>query len=163
MSWGDPVTAAYIGAVCTIVAPIIVLFIDRRLSKSIVVVTGNGVRQNALVKHTWIGTYVNETGVDATNKTPVNISFNFRVKRRRIEGEAEYVYKGLSTKIILEGGFASDQVLLLTYRNKQSEKIHVGTLVGHLNADLDELKGVLAGYGRSPDGIFTAGIELKRN
>ena len=64
-------------------------------------------------------------------------------------------------KIIFEGGFHSDKLLKLEYRNAESHKLHFGTIMLEMNGDGDILKGGLVVYGRDPDRIYFGEVLLK--
>lgn len=114
-----------------------------------------------IVGKLWVGNHKYQTGVLADKKgksIPMEMSLNH--KRKKITGTARYEIDGKKTELVLSGGFYSDALLRLEYTNSQKYQLHFGFFLLKLNAEANKLEGAIVGYGRNPDRIFTAIIEL---
>lgn len=145
-----------IPALATVFSPIITLIVkniwDNKNVQSI-----SSARKKA-INRTWYGLiqyYVNNR---KTESVPIQIFLES--KRKIVSGHALYDSSDGETKLLLRGGFKSDSLLKLDYRNLYEHKLHFGVFILELNANSDSMKGAIIGHGRDPDGIFTATLEL---
>lgn len=143
----------------TIIAPILGGYVkalwDNRKYKTLA-----STRKEAVSK-VWIGEHKYQTGVlEPRKEKPIQITLSLKNKGKRVTGTAHYQKNHTETKLFLSGGFFSDSLLRLKYTNSQKHQLHFGYFLLELNAEANKLEGAIIGYGRSPDRVFTATIEL---
>lgn len=140
-----------LGVAGTVSAPLIALKYSERRKYSAISKT----RISHLAEHSWSGYFVLD------NKKKQNAEFIFNVKGRSVQGSATYEPSSGKTKIVFEGGFQTDNILKLEYRNSHQHKLHFGTMILEINGDSNVLKGGLVVYGRDPDRVYFGRIVLE--
>lgn len=98
---------------------------------------------------------------DNQRKKAKPIQFFLEAKDNIVSGHAIYHVSQGETKLLLKGGFCSDSIIKLDYKNSYEHKLHFGVFLLELNANSDSMSGAGIGYGRNPDEIFTSYIELQ--
>jgi len=152
----DPtLLAGMLGATGTIVAPIIAWHLANRSEQKRYARTSTA-RTERLANSSRKGQY------HLAGETPTEICVVFTVKKRIVTGKATYIHdKRGKTEIVLEGGFISDNLLKLDYRNLHSHKLHFGCMILEMDGDAHRLEGGLIAYGRDPDKVYNGEIALK--
>lgn len=154
ISW-DTVTLALVTIITAIPAACLKVLWDKRKYKTLA-----STREEA-VSTVWTGEHSYQTGVFASRmKNPIPIKLSLKNNGRRVTGTAHYKKNDTETKLLLSGGFFNDKLLRLEYTNSQKHQLHFGFFLLELNGEGNKLEGAIIGYGRSPDKIFTATIEL---
>lgn len=112
------------------------------------------------ISRTWDGSFIHDPNTKENKAVPVQFSLSSQGKI--VKGTARYNDSTLGeTEVMLRGGFYSDSLLKLDFRNSHEHKLHFGVMILQLNANSDQLEGSLVSYGRDPDGIFTSQIDLR--
>lgn len=154
----DPtLLAGVLGATGTLVAPIIAWhFANRSEQKQKRYTQISTDRTERLSNSNWKGQY------HLVGEAPTEISVVFTVKKSIVTGKATYTHNSRGrTEIVLEGGFISDNLLKLDYRNMYSHKLHFGCMILEIDGDAHRLDGGLIAYGRDPDKVYNGEIILR--
>lgn len=151
----DPqLVAAILGAGGTILAPVIAwklaTWSEQKQYSQV-----SRARTRLLANSIWKGQYV------LAGKDPNNISFTFSVRRKKIQGRGSYKHRdGQPTEVSVSGGFVSERLLRLDYRNVDDHKLNFGTVLLEMNANAREMSGGILAYGRDPDQVYNGTIQL---
>jgi hypothetical protein len=122
------------------------------------------------VHGTWVGTLLQPEYPGGPVKA--RLEMRLQVKRGTIVGTIEARVEfdpeahGISYKIALElkvrGGFYSDSLVKLDYRNTTPGVLQFGTLVMRVNARSSRMSGRLVGYGSYAEQVIYGTVDLEK-
>lgn len=151
-----------IGVFATIFSPIVAILVASWLkNKDFKRINNN--RKNTL-EGTWVGSGMQEVGLDGEKNFPMKISGSFLVSRKEVVGNIEIIYdiddKKVVTKMIFKGGFFYDRYLQFQYKNNNSDIIQFGSVLLELNSSGTRLDGRFLGYGAYTENLVYGQIQL---
>ena len=150
MTWS--IAISILGVFGTIIAPIIAIkYSHYRERKDYFDISLN--RAKALTRTNWKGCFQLDEKED--------VVFSFSYAKKKVKGEAHYTPSSGPTKIFIVGGFYTDSLLKLDYKNSEEYKLHFGTMILKLNSDGTKLDGGVIVHGRDPDKIYMGTVTLE--
>lgn len=152
-------TAALITGLCTILAPIITLFLKNEIeTKRYQTISKN--RRNAL-KGIWKG-YVYQRSPVPDDSIDYEVTITFKPGRKIEKGRAIYKIGDFITDIKLTGGFYDSKYLRIHYENKNPAIIQYGMALFEFASDTKEIRGDFLGYGIRTEGRISGELILEK-
>ena len=163
----DNILPAIIGGLFTLSAAILTWLLSRRPSE---IVGDPGIqRESAIaVRGFWQGIVVQPNYPGSPLKTDIVMELDF--KRDTIMGSARIVTHfeperhgragPVEIQLRLRGGFYTDRLLKLEYKDQTPAVLQFGTMVLELSPRADELEGELVGYGSLSKRVIHGMVKL---
>lgn len=150
-----------LGIIGTVLAPIVTLFIKQYLDQRPLKNLSSQRRKS--IEGNWKGTVTHKNPMQGWPKS-VPIELKFSVKRKKVIGAGSYhsFVDSKERKWKLEGGFRTDQYLLLNYQNSDLSVIHFGSIILRLSSNGKIMSGNLIGYGPENEAVISALIDLEK-
>src|ERR1044071_8722067 len=139
------VLVGIIGAVCTLVSPVVALAIKEQMDKRPLVHLSPN-RQKAL-EGTWRASVRQE--LNAANTPDVfSAILKIEVSHKTVKGRFAYDrIKGGPTALLSKGGFYNDRFLKMEYYNESPHVLQFGIIILELSSDALMLRGRFLGFG----------------
>jgi hypothetical protein len=142
-----------IGAICTLVSPVIALIIKEQMNKRPLIKLSVN-RQKAL-EGTWRANICQELRAkNAPEK--FSASLQIEINRKTVSGRFAYDSKRGPNTLLMKGGFHNDRFLKMEYYNESPHIVQFGLFILELSSDALLLQGRFLGFGAESE-IFVAG------
>ena len=156
----DPtVIAALIGALGTLLAPVVTLLIFERRH-----FLGIPLERREALTGSWKG-LVNQYVGPGPSGEPIifPILIKFTLGKKVVRGQATYTWEEESRDILINGGFIDDRYIKFEYKDADPRIIRYGMGMFELSADGHTLLGKLIGYSAEMHSMVHCDLNLEKS
>jgi len=151
--------AAMIGSITTIISPILVYLIKRKLDE-------NRFKHISKERISALTGIWNDIMIHPSenNRTELRLQITCKIQLRgsKIIGLAEYTYNGVIVAAEMSGWLLDSNYAKLEYWDRNPHIIRHGTVMTKLSSDGTTLKGRMLGYAAEFEDLLTGTFELKK-
>ena len=155
----NTIIAGIIGALGTILAPLIVIYIQKkRAEKNLIELPES--RKDALAGK-WIGKMNQRKWLDKEN-IEFDVEFILKLHEKVVFGIGKYKVNGVDVSLKGKGGFQNSRFLVFEYRNSDPYMLHFGSTILELSTNGQTLSGEFVGFGKETEDIVSGTLVFNK-